>query len=320
MKILIINIDSKTTNLALAKIEVYHKQRKDKIIWDFPLLLNEVDKIYVSAILDWNKKKAQEYEVYGAEIGGSGYDIKKTLPPEIESIKPHLNFGFTTRGCIRNCGFCIVQEKEGPIRIVGDIYDLWDKKSKKIILYDNNILAAPDHFFKICKQLRKEKLKIDFNQGLDVRLIDDSIAKEIKKLKHITQVRISWDTMEMEKAFHKGIKHLLKYFKPSRIMVYVLIAYNTSFYEDLYRVLAIKRYGCDPFIMVYNNAGTILQREFGHWLNRFYFRNLSFEKFLTTRNNLDLLKEEENCDKRINTLLQQFERSSFRQNSNKKNP
>ena len=147
MKILLINIDSTKPNLALKKIEKYHKDKGDEIVWDFPLMAAWADKIYVSAIYTWSKDKCGEWEGR-AEIGGSGYDLKKTLPPEIENVRPRINMGFTTRGCVRRCPFCIVSEKEGGIRAVGDIYDIWDGRSKEVELLDNNILALPDHFEK----------------------------------------------------------------------------------------------------------------------------------------------------------------------------
>ena len=138
MKILIVDIDSKIPNLALAKICKYHQDKGDKIYYDMPLI--QTDKIYVSCVFTKNRHKAEQWEGK-AEIGGSGYNLTTTLPPEIENIKPHINLGFTTRGCIRNCEFCIVPKKEGKIRIVGELLDLWDGKAKDIAVLDNNILA-----------------------------------------------------------------------------------------------------------------------------------------------------------------------------------
>ena len=130
-KISIINIDSKIPNLALKKIEKYHLDKGDEVIWDFPLIPS--DKTYVSIVFSWNKEQAKQYP--GADIGGSGYDLKKKLPPEIDKIKPRINLGFTTRGCLRKCYFCIVPEKEGVVRTEGDIYDLWDGKSKELTIF-----------------------------------------------------------------------------------------------------------------------------------------------------------------------------------------
>ena len=207
MKILLIDIDSKIPNLALKKIEKYHLDKGDTVEWNNELAQLYVDKIYVSCIFPENKHKCREWEGK-AEIGGTGYDIKKKLPQEIENIKPRINWGFTTRGCIRKCYFCFVPEKEGNIHIVGDIYDIWDRKSKEIMIIDNNILAAPEHFFKISSQLQKEKLKVDFNQGLDHRLLTLSIAKELLKLKHIQEIRFAFDDINSKKTVLKALNIL----------------------------------------------------------------------------------------------------------------
>jgi hypothetical protein len=213
MQILLIDIDSTIPNLALKKIEKYHLDKGDEVIWNVPLFLGVADKTYVSCIFPENKYKCKDFEGR-AEIGGTGYDIKKKLPPEIECIKPKINWGFTTRGCIRKCSFCFVPEKEGKIKVEGDIYDLWDGKSKEIMILDNNILALPEHFFKISSQLKKERLRVDFNQGLDHRLLTDEIAKELLSLKHIHEIRFAYDNLlykpTVERALnilkHNGLK------------------------------------------------------------------------------------------------------------------
>jgi len=208
MRILLINIDSKKMpNLALKKIEKYHRDRGDEVIWDNELFQYNADKTYISIIFDWNRNKVQNF--LNAEIGGSGWDLGKTLPPEIDRVKPRINLGFTTRGCIRKCPFCVVPKKEGKIRIEGDIYDLWDGKSRDVVLLDNNILALPEHFRKICSQLRKEKLRVDFNQGLDCRLLTEDIAKELAVLSHI-EYRFAFDFPEMKPAVTKAIRLLKK--------------------------------------------------------------------------------------------------------------
>src|SRR3990167_9493786 len=109
MKILILDIDSKIDNFALKKIEKYHLNKGDEVIWNNELFKNTVDKIYVSCVFDWNKDNCKEWEGR-AEIGGSGYSLERVLPPEIEEVKPHINLGFTSRGCIRKCPFCLTPD------------------------------------------------------------------------------------------------------------------------------------------------------------------------------------------------------------------
>ncbi|MAF80085.1 hypothetical protein CL629_03345 [bacterium] len=244
MKVLIIDIDSKIPNLALKKIEKYHADRGDEVIWNFPLMKNQVDKIYVSSIFNWNKHLTSEWEGL-AEIGGSGWNLQKTLPKEIDDVKPIINMGFTMRGCTRKCHFCIVPEKEGKSYVVGDIYDLWDGKSKTLVLFDNNILTLPDHFKLICSQIKKEGIKVDFNQGLDIRLMTKETAELLKTIKH-EEYRFAFDDLSLVKSVEKGIK-ILKDAKINRAFWYVYC--DENFESALERLLILKRLGQRTYLM-----------------------------------------------------------------------
>ena len=126
-------------NIALEKIRLYYQQQNERIQDYLPLNHHLYDKIYCSSIFTFSNKS---YVTDDMICGGSGFDLATKLPAEMESMRPKINIGFTTRGCIRNCPFCIVPQKEGYIKIVGDIYDFWDGNSKKITILDNNILAV----------------------------------------------------------------------------------------------------------------------------------------------------------------------------------
>jgi hypothetical protein len=211
--------------------------------------------------------------------GGTGFDLTTFLPIEIDSMKPKINIGFTTRGCIRNCPFCVVPKKEGRIKIVGDIYDFWDGRTNEIKILDNNILAVSNHFKTVCNQIKKESLKVDFCQGLDVRLITEELAYYITSINHTRFIRIAWDNIEDEKGVLKGIKNLLKYINPYKIMCYVLIGYNTSKDEDLYRVTRLRELGIDLFIMSYNKYDSY-QKKFARWVNhKAIFKTVAWEDY-----------------------------------------
>jgi hypothetical protein len=273
MQILLIDIDSKIPNLALHKIAKYHTDLGDTIIWNNPLMQYTSDKIYVSCVFDWNKDKCIEWEGK-AEIGGSGYSLKNILPEAIESIKPKINLGFTTRGCIRHCKFCIVPEKEGMVRAVADIYDIWDGKSKEIILLDNNILALPDHFFKIASQLKKEKLKVDFNQGLDHRLLTDEIAKELISLKHTHEIRFAFDDI----GYTPSVVNALEILKNNNIKNwgtrwYIYVSPKDTFRTVMDRMVLLKEYKQATYVMrdskIYNIPEFIALASWGNTMGAF---------------------------------------------------
>ena len=265
-------VDGKIPNLALAKLAAWHKKRRDKVELYNPLMI--YDKVYASKV--FTDTPDNNYLLNGTRKGGSGYDLKVELEPEIEKMMPDFSLwpgwnrsiGFTTRGCVRKCPFCIVPEKEGKLKVVSDIYGIWNG-SKELMLLDNNITAAPmDHFELICKQLIKENIKVDFNQGLDIRLVNSQHAYWLKRVKRYKRIRFAWDDMRIEKSVRNGIKILRQAeIRPDNIMFYVLVGYNSDEKEDLYRIEILKELGVYPFVMPYNRHN-IYQKRLANWCNQ----------------------------------------------------
>ncbi len=278
-KILLIDIDSKIPNLALYKISTYHKERGDTVAWGEQRdLIQEAgaDKIYVSCVFTENKAKAEEWEGL-ASIGGSGYRLDTELPWVIENTRPHINLGYTTRGCIRSCSFCIVPEKEGGIRVVGDLLDLWDGgKERKVTLLDNNILAVSAHFTMICQQARDNKLLVDFNQGLDHRLLTADVMAEMVSIRH-REYRFSYDRHFYEGTVRRALKLLKK--AGLRGFWYVLVGYDTGYEEDIFRLELLREWGQTVFVQRYTKTrGNML---LSRWANQHaVFKGMTFSEFL----------------------------------------
>lgn len=279
MKILLINLDSTITNIALKKIEKYHLDKGDEVFWDLEYMAPDVDKIYVSCIFDWNKEKAWSWGKYPyAIVGGTGVDLDLKLPDEIEEQKPKINIGFTTRGCIRNCPFCVVQRKEGKLHVVGDIYDLWDGTTKDIQLLDNNIMGDFEHFKKIWGQIKQEKLRLKEN-GLDIRILDDKRAEVLTTLR--IKYKFAFDNMKDEEAVRKGCDILRKH-NIKEATFYVLVQFNTTLEEDLYRLNLIKELGFTAYVQRYKFADSDKRYiALAMWANqRHMYKKMSFEEFL----------------------------------------
>jgi hypothetical protein len=165
-RVLLIDVDSVIPNIALAKISAYHKSHGDSVTfikglnpaskldnWSDPW-----DEVYISCVFARNKDAAmalaKQFPNSEVNIGGTGIDLVTELPPEIERMMPdnsiyheiypktrYTSFGFTMRGCLRQCPFCVVPKKEGKAHPVADIYDIWNKEAEHthLVLFDNNI-------------------------------------------------------------------------------------------------------------------------------------------------------------------------------------
>lgn len=283
-KVLLINIDSKLPNLALKKIEMWHRRCGDGVVWDMPLEIDGADQVYISSIFTKNRDGIKaHYDLSNPKVmaGGTGWDCTVKLPLEIEEMKPKINYGFTTRGCIRNCPFCLVPKAEGNIRIVGDIYDLWDGEVKSITLLDNNILALPEHFAKICQQLNREKLSVDFNQGLDIRLLTPRICELLEGVKLNADLRFAFDFPELEPIIKEKVALLRQYNIRKRPFFYVLVGFNTTFEQDLHRLDVLRGMNCHAYVMKHEN--TPREKRYlrlSQWANQFWtFAKYSFGDF-----------------------------------------
>jgi radical SAM superfamily enzyme YgiQ (UPF0313 family) len=281
MKIGLIDIDSKIPNLALKKIEKYYADMGATVIWN-NLTLMEYDKVYISTIFTKSIHKVKQFEgLQNYFIGGTGYNLTTELPKEIYDIKPKINIDFATRGCIRKCSFCFVPQKEGKIRVERDLYDIWDGKSKEVIFLDNNILALPEHFNLICLQAQKERIKIDFNQGMDIRLITDDIAAQMAKTS-FKDIRFALDHISQMTTFNERLQILRKHLPTYSFFVYVLVGFDSTWNEDMERLEYLKLNNCRPYIMRHEKvSGNSDYADMAAWANQKHlFFGLNWNEFL----------------------------------------
>lgn len=286
-KVSLVDVDSKIPNLALMKISAYHKKNGDNVEWHQPLFSNS-DITYMSKVFDYTEDYPYPINADKIYKGGTGYDLTTKLPSDIEKCRPDYSIypdcdyamGFTTRGCIRNCSFCVVPEKEGKIRAVADIYDFWNGQDK-IKLLDNNLTAHDEHFGRILKQIIKENIKISFDQGLDIRLLTEKKADLLSKVKLWKNLKFAWDLMGIEKQVKNGLKLLRQkgFTNYRKLLCYVLIGFNTTPEEDLYRVRKLKEWGASPFAMPYDKTDPY-QKKFSRWVNhKAIFNSVSWENY-----------------------------------------
>lgn len=188
-------------NLALMKISAYHKNIGNNVelvnfdMIDPNALFNkQYDKIYLSKVFSDTFTPDFIDTVENLEKGGSGfyYDLAPKLPDNIEHIKPDYNLynnlcsgkyytdfsiGFMTRGCIRQCEFCINRNSK-KVEHHANIEEFLCDSKPYIMLLDDNITAYKG-FYDVFDSLNKTGKPFVFKQGMDFRLLS---LKKMQKI------------------------------------------------------------------------------------------------------------------------------------------
>ncbi len=323
MKIGLIDVDGHNfPNLPLMKLSAWHKQQGDTVEWYEPLFHSmgePLDKVYMSKVFSDEYTQDYQYYVHAKEVikGGTGYCISVVdgkevfdksknfnLPYEVEHIYPDYElypeytkntaYGFLTRGCCNNCGFCIVSQKEGLCsRKVADLSEFW-KGQKNIKLLDPNLLACKDHM-ELLEQLADSKAKVDFTQGLDARFINERNVELLKQI-NISMLHFAFDFMRNEERITEGLKIAKDRLEINdrNAIVYMITNYDTTIEQDLYRIEKIKEAGFQPDVRIYRKESLPkrhILRDLQRWCNnRFIYRSCGFLDY-APRNDGKTIKE-----------------------------
>lgn len=303
MRIGLIDVDSHNfPNLALMKISAYHKANGDSVEWYEPLVhgfpCEPLDKVYASKVFSDSYSKDYPYYINAKEIvfGGTGYcietingeevfykELNENLPDCIEHIYPDYSiyyekipkvkntaYGFLTRGCPRGCDFCIVGKKEGKCsKKVADLSEFWQGQ-KYIELLDPNMFACKE-WKNLAQQLIDSNAWINFNQGVDIRIMTKEKAEYIKRMK-IKEIHFAWDRYEDKNKIIPKLKLFNDVcgFDRRKQIVYVLTNFNTTHEQDLERIYTLKDLGYWPYVMIYdkhNLPKKHITRKLQRWCN-----------------------------------------------------
>ena len=285
MNIGILTDSYKFPNLALMKISAYYKKLGHNVDWFIPALNMTYDKVFYSKIFAFTKEETAYMP--NVEMGGTGFDIYEKLPDEIDNIYPDYSIYpacdyavcFITRGCIRDCRWCVVPKKEGTIKPYKKVEEIARKDTNKIIFLDNNILASSFGLSEV-EYLAGSDYRVDFNQGLDARLVDDNIAKLLVKVKWLRYIRFSCDTKAMLDVVLNAVERLRKYGYKKEVFVYVL---GIDAADTLYRLNELKKYNLVPFMQPYRDGNKPVSSELkriARWCNkRWIFKSCDYDDY-----------------------------------------
>ena len=253
-------------NFALMRAAGYHRSIGDKIYTEEDILFDpflELDRIYMSKIFTWTPDYENMHLLPECDIikGGTGYDVHSRLPEEIEastkmdySLYPDFpaSLQFFSRGCIRHCKFCLVHDKEGAIHPVEPVE--LNPNGKFIEVLDNNFFANPE-WPKAIEYLKKLNQPVKFH-GADLRILEPAHMEAIKSVRLHGGVHFAWDYYNENipaTDLTDRIKLALKYVHPSQLNIYVLIGFNTTMKQDLYRINTLRNLNIPCQALIYRD-------------------------------------------------------------------
>lgn len=292
MKVALVDVDGRNfPNLALMRLSAWHKAQGDRVEWWNGF--THYDRAYLSKVFTFTPDFGTVIDADEVITGGTGYKDYASLSPDIEATLPDYSIypwykravGFLTRGCIRECPWCVVPRKEGYIRPAATWEQVKRPDSREIIFLDNNVLAS-EHGLEQIDRMGKERIWVDFNQGLDARLIEPETAALLAELHWIRFVRMSCDTSDMLPIVEQAAAYLREAgVAASRLWAYVLVQDIADAHR---RVLALERMGITTFAQPYRDYDggepTGEQKAFARWVNvRSVHKSCTWENYYDKR-------------------------------------
>jgi hypothetical protein len=297
-------------------------------IRDINRTINEYDIIAVSQVFKFTKRPdCLDYLIdrHLAYYGGTGFfEVNgPNLPDEVEHFMPdyslymefinkqtegdpakikrlyndYMNYsiGFTTRGCIRQCGFCVNRLLNRVVKW-SPIDEFLDPSRPAIYLWDDNIMAAPPKVFKeVMDSLQATNKPFQFRQGMDIRLMTDEKAELLSKVKYHGDYIFAFDHYRMDDPVERkqveqtirGLEIWRRHCSKST-KLYVLAAYDSQDEKDIegvfFRIKTLMEYGCLPYIMrfeeYHNSRFKGMYIQLARWCNQpSFFKKKSFRQY-----------------------------------------
>lgn len=235
-----------------------------------------------------------DYSLYNSYIEKvTGGDAKKKKSHWDDYLS--YSIGFTTRGCIRHCGFCVNRLLNRVVEW-SPVSEFLDESRRNIYLWDDNIMAAPPRVFqKVIEDLQKTGKRFQFRQGMDIRLMTDKKAELLSKVNYHGDYIFAFDHYRMDDPNErkqveqtvKGLQVWRKYCDKST-KLYVLVAYDSQDETDIegafFRIKTLMEFGCLPYVMrfeEYNNSRfKSMYTQLARWCNQpDFFKKMSFRQY-----------------------------------------
>ncbi len=256
---------------------------------------------YLSVVFSWQLQEAYQRATWYRSLGyyvRAGGPAMAMNPGFLRGVAVQLNGGSidalsrhnssatrTSQGCVWNCPFCIVP------RLYDELVEFDDWEPKPIVCDDNFLACSGRHFDSAIDRLKPVK-RIDI-QGLDARLLTKYHACRLAEL-NLRAIHVGWDDIRLENQFLEAHQLFRQAGIPARLIrVYVLIGFNDTPEDALYRLQTIKALGSWPNPMRYQPLDAKMRNEYvapgwtdrelkrfcRYWSRQAWLEHIPFEEY-----------------------------------------
>ena len=295
MKIAIIDADligrnkHRFPNLVCMKLSGYYKENGDivELKTDYENL-DQYDKVFISKVFTDTPIEKNVLSLHNVQYGGTGfyYDKAPKLPEMIEHHMPdyHLydnwvngkinngckktdfkyyldySIGFMTRGCFRQCEFCVNRNYK-KVECHSRLSEFLDPNRKKICLLDDNFLGSPQ-WENMILELQATNKPFQFKQGLDERILTDRKCELLFNSKYDGDYIFAFDNVEDYDIVKRKLDLIRKY-TDKRLKFYTFCGFDRNdkwdynfWVQDLWdlwkRIELLMQYHALPYVMRFN--------------------------------------------------------------------
>ena len=269
--------------LALLKIGAWRKSLGDtcELFDDRLPKAGEFDEIWITTVFTFDiphavgmvreaKNRAGRVLVGGVsatllpeKFEDEGVEVHRGLIPDAEAFSPDYSLlGFapeysishTSRGCVRRCGFCMVHRLEPEFGNRRDWVRDIHQDTKKVLFFDNNWLAKDIEDVKQDVSTMRALVdagritSIDFNQGLDARLMTEELADLLEGVP-IKPVRFAFDGMQEDGHYQRAVR-MMAARGFHNFMSYVLYNFKDTPEDFYYRLRESVMLACELGVSV----------------------------------------------------------------------
>lgn len=216
------------------------------------------------------------------------------------------SIGFLTRGCFRQCSFCVNKKYKHTFLNTDNIYEFHKPGNKVIYLWDDNFLGFGHRCIKLLDKLIEVGVPFQFRQGLDIRLMDHDYADRFMKCKYHGDFIFAFDHIQDKDLIVEKLR-IWRQHCNKETKLYVLCGYDSHCITDpkyyihegetiddkdyidlcntFERIYILMQNQCLPYIMRYHDyvyskyRGMYIQ--LARWCNQpSIFKKMSFREFI----------------------------------------